>query len=271
MLIVLLLLIASIAVSAQSFQGPRGRGMAPQTETEKGLLVTGIVSDSPAERAGLMRGDILLAIEGEEVNTPAELHETLTDLKAGQRIRLGITRGGESKTINLTLEDRLNRPAIGLQFAQGRRILDIEDGTRAFMGGFGGVMVAEVVDGSPADNAGLEEGDVIIAIDGDEVNPMSLAEAVQAHKPGDVITVTIGRDDESTVDKRVTLGKGEDNRPLLGVRYHVGPQGFGNRDSFRGRMDDMRGRMDDMREHMENESQDNRPWRSAPAQRDQDA
>ena len=121
--------------------------------------------------------------------------------------------------------------------------MDFDDGMRSFGRMFDGVVIDTVVDGSPADKAGLREGDVIVAIDGDEVYPWTLAEAIQAHKPGDTITITIERDDSEPVDKRVTLGAGDDSQALLGVHYHAGARGLRFSEQFRGPMEEMRERM----------------------------
>ena len=124
--VLLVLLLSAAAVSAQARGRPRGN--VPQPQDEPGLLVAGVISDSPAERAGLMRGDILLSIEGTEVDSVQELRDALNDLRAGQRVKLEISRGGKTETVNLTLEDRINRPIIGIEFAQGPRAFAFEEG-----------------------------------------------------------------------------------------------------------------------------------------------
>jgi 2-alkenal reductase len=70
-----------------------------------------------------------------------------------------------------------------------------------------GVYVAQVSPGGPAAEAGIEEGDVILAIDGQRIDEQnSFAEVLFAHRPGDTVEATILRDgDESTVE--VTLGE----------------------------------------------------------------
>lgn len=80
---------------------------------EPGIVVTAILPDSPAQRAGLIRGDIVLTFDGKEVNALHEIHELLGAYEAGQRVTLGITRGGQPQTITLNLETKLNQPLIG--------------------------------------------------------------------------------------------------------------------------------------------------------------
>ena len=224
-LIVSLLLIVSTAAMSQSFMF-RGRGPGPAYANEEGLLIAQIVPDSPAERAGLLRGDVLTSIEDNEVNTPAEVREVLSDYKAGQRIFIELTRGGETMRKSLTLEDRLYRPVLGLEFAGGPGRLFFEGDMAPFMNMFEGVHIEEVMDNSPAARAGLGEGDVILTIDGEEVHPWNIAETIQDYDPGDSVMVTIANQDGDPVEKRITLGEGDDGQALLGVRYHLGPRGF---------------------------------------------
>jgi putative serine protease PepD len=116
--------------------------------------------------------------------------------------------------------------SIGLGFAipidDAREIAEqlIEDGeaTHAYMGvriaeversgdnDTRGAVVAGVERGSPAEEAGLEEGDVITEVDGEVVrDPAALTSAIRSHAPGDRVSLTVTRDDEeTTVD--VTLG-----------------------------------------------------------------
>jgi membrane-associated protease RseP (regulator of RpoE activity) len=75
-----------------------------------------------------------------------------------------------------------------------------------------GAEVVEVSAGSPADDAGLETGDVVTAVDGDDVGSAAeLAQTVRSHEPGDEITVTYQRDGDE-VDAEVTLASAESLR-----------------------------------------------------------
>jgi PDZ domain-containing secreted protein len=73
------------------------------------------------------------------------------------------------------------------------------------------VLVGKVIEGSPADEAGLQKGDLITAIEGESVqalNPKEFAKIIQKHKPGDKITFTVYRNgDEETLEIQATLGE----------------------------------------------------------------
>jgi putative serine protease PepD len=94
------------------------------------------------------------------------------------------------------------------------RIVDGESLEVAYLGVRGsaptgstaGVVLTEVRPGSPAEKAGLENGDQVSAIDGTAVTNMSsLSARIQLHRPGDTVTLTIMRDGNSK-DVQVTLG-----------------------------------------------------------------
>jgi hypothetical protein len=85
----------------------------------------------------------------------------------------------------------------------------------------GGAIIRSVVDNSPASDAGLREGDVITAIDGEPVaGPEALVEQVSRYEPGDRVTLTIyAAGDEGEREVTVTLAEHPDDpdRPFLGV------------------------------------------------------
>lgn len=80
----------------------------------EGIVITGIIEDSAAAKAGLLRGDIILTVEDVDVATLAEITDIINDLDHGDEITLGIIRGGEDMAISLTLESRIGWPLIGI-------------------------------------------------------------------------------------------------------------------------------------------------------------
>jgi len=92
----------------------------------------------------------------------------------------------------------------------------------------GPTMIVYVEPDSPAEEAGLREGDVIIAIDGQELSPeRSVAEVVASHKPGDKVMLEVkpSEGEQESREVTVTLGEHPDQKGVayLGVRYRAFP------------------------------------------------
>ncbi len=67
----------------------------------KGVLVSRIFKDSPSEKAGLKRGDIVHAMDGQKINSPKDFHNQISFYSAGNKIAIGFIRNGKKKTIQL--------------------------------------------------------------------------------------------------------------------------------------------------------------------------
>ena len=104
--------------------------------------------------------------------------------------------------------DPLARPWIGVYYEPLTPAIADERGLNVDSGALvgGGPDDAGVVAGSPAEAAGLQVGDVIVAVDGERLDDGDLAQAVLPHKPGDVVTLRIVRG-QSTEELSVTLGE----------------------------------------------------------------
>lgn len=83
-----------------------------------GVLVTGVSSDSPADRAGIRKGDVLVTFNSRTIDSPAHLVDLVRDARVGQSVSIGIVRNGERRSVSARLatrsaasEDRLEAPA----------------------------------------------------------------------------------------------------------------------------------------------------------------
>ena len=75
-------------------------------KTADGLTVRAVIADSPAEKAGLKRGDVITAVDGTQVGDMQALLNAIKGKKAGDTIKLSITRDGNAQDITATLEAR---------------------------------------------------------------------------------------------------------------------------------------------------------------------
>lgn len=73
---------------------------------ERGVLIAGVVSGGPAERAGLRRGDLVLEIDGEPVRSARELLRRVAGMTPGQETRLTLLRDGREQSVTVQVAER---------------------------------------------------------------------------------------------------------------------------------------------------------------------
>jgi membrane-associated protease RseP (regulator of RpoE activity) len=71
-----------------------------------GVLISGITPDSPADKAGLEKGDVLISVNGRSINSSGELSEVIGGMRAGQSASLVVMRDGARRTLNARLGSR---------------------------------------------------------------------------------------------------------------------------------------------------------------------
>jgi len=74
-------------------------------ENKEGALITNITKNSPAEKAGLQKNDIIYKIENKEINTPANLSNVIRSMKTGDKIKIYFLRDGKKKDEKVTLAE----------------------------------------------------------------------------------------------------------------------------------------------------------------------
>jgi serine protease Do len=145
---------------------------------EKGALISDIVSGSPAEKAGLKRGDIIISYNEKEIADIADLRNTVAASAPGTRARVAIVRDGEPLAKNVTIgelpasEDEEAAASGGGEpeydnVLSGVHVQDLTDDIRRQLrisGRVKGVVVAFV-----EDDIGLERGDVIVEVNREPV------------------------------------------------------------------------------------------------------
>jgi Do/DeqQ family serine protease len=172
-----------VSVQAVSSDIARSLGM----KDVRGALVSAVVDDSPAARAGVKRGDVILALNGNPVSDGNSLRNEIAGTKPGSTVNLTIRRNRAEQTLAVTLGE-LTRTASRSDnddagpAERGRLGLRLRPLTRDEAAELGldtrrGLLVADVSDDSPAAEAGFHSGDVIQEVDG---RPVADAEAFRA-------------------------------------------------------------------------------------------
>jgi serine protease Do len=144
-----------------------------------GALVSDVTPDSPGSKAGLKTGDVITELNGKAITDAGELQMLVGQQRPGDTIHLDVMRDDRPTTVAVTLGD-LNRTnsdeVAGAAEHKGRwglHLGDLDQNARQELQQDGasqgvnihGALVNDVVPGSPADNAGISRGDVIMEVD----------------------------------------------------------------------------------------------------------
>ncbi|HEV8378703.1 MAG TPA: PDZ domain-containing protein, partial [Tepidisphaeraceae bacterium] len=179
-------------------------------DSEEGAKVTSVIPEGPAEKAGLRADDIVQSINDKPVTSYNQLLEEVRSRNAGDKVKIKITREGQSQEIEVTLGER--PPGQGGFRGQGgltgRRTPPPTTGPYAGINGEeaeGGVRLTTIADNSPAAKAGLKSGDIVTSAEGKELDKYEeLVELIRAHKPGDKLDLKI-KSGEASRDVALTL------------------------------------------------------------------
>lgn len=95
-----------LGIGAQAVRLPDALVQSAANGQEQGLLVVSVEPGGPAEQAGLLLGDVLLAVDGEPVAQVEQLQERLTGERVGKAVPVRLLRGGEPREISVTVGER---------------------------------------------------------------------------------------------------------------------------------------------------------------------
>jgi serine protease Do len=157
-----------------------------------GALVAAVQPNSPADKAGLKQGDVVVRFAGADVDSPRDLSRAVAAVHAGTSQAIQVMRDGQTTTLNTTIAqsteqteksfkqataEEAGKGKLGLRLAplndQTRESLDLPDGIQ-------GVVITNVDPNSAAAEQGLQAGDIIERVDNKPVkNPGDVAKAVR--------------------------------------------------------------------------------------------
>ena len=202
-------------------------------DAEEGVVVVKVVEDSPADDAGIESGDLIASIGGSDIETVSDVRDAVTDASVGDTLAFTVERDGSESTYNVTVGERPTRES-----KVGSRGKSRGQGSSGAMGSAGigaviatlnedlaekldieteeGVVILSVRDGSPAEDAGLQKGDVIVSVDGKTVDGISdVTEVVRGAEVGDTLSIVITREDQvGNVTYLVTVEEGYGSRGM---------------------------------------------------------
>lgn len=269
-----------------------------QPPVRSGSRITRVEEGSAAEKAGLQEGDVVVQIGDDKIEEGDDLAEAISTHKPGDEVKITFYRGKQKKTVGAVLGEREDPYTVwnwnGADLAPYLRFDDdsaadweayfgddAEREDQAFLGVVGGstedgrpgVRIGEVVDGSAAEQMGLQEGDVLRRLNGEELEDFGdLTDGIDDLKPGDPVEIELLRDDKpmtlkGELGKRVTRTwswNGTAPAPPMppasptppGVQRYQDRQAWADEararaDEARAQADEMRAQMDELRSEMD--------------------
>ncbi len=143
--------------------------IAQKFGVKHGVLVTKVMSGSPAEKGGLKSGDVIVRYNGEPVKNVTDLQLKVINTKPGERVRITVVRDGKEKVLTVKVGQMPGSEKVVLKNMLDKYGFAVQPLNEELKKKLGipkwikeGLLVTEVKPGSPADDAGLREGDVIV-------------------------------------------------------------------------------------------------------------
>ncbi len=176
----------------------------------KGVLVQSVTKDSPAEKAGLKAEDVVVSVNGHEVQDAGDLQERIAELNPGQEATLDIYRGGKEQTVSVKLGEAPIQPSekttaapkadtpsalLGLTVADMTPQMASEAGFQRA----GGAVITDVTQWSDAMQKGVTPGLKVLEVNHQKVtDAQTFQDALKGLKEGDVVTLLLQSPDGTT-------------------------------------------------------------------------
>ncbi len=159
---------------------------------KKGVVVARVETDSPADKAGLKVGDVIIEVNGREVLSSAQVRNEIGLLRIGNRVRISILRNGKPRTITATIEEQASKSVQGEKLSNrlaGAEFAEVKEDTAS-----GSFAAIEVLNASgKAASAGLRKGDIILSVNKQRVKSIRDMKNALKKNP-DAVLLNIQRD-----------------------------------------------------------------------------
>jgi S1-C subfamily serine protease len=222
-----------------------GISIRDQAATDaSGVLIESVEDNTPAKRAGLQKGDVVVEFDGERTRSARQFTRLVRETPPGRTVKMTILRGGSRQMVDITPEvrditrrfpdvsadvdralrafprdfnfdfdiQRFTEGSFGSSRRLGVAVSPMSDQLATYFGVKEGVLISEVYENTPAATAGLKAGDVVTAANGRNVMSVAdLTREVRDTQPGGTIDLRVTRDRKELALK-VTLP--ERRRPV---------------------------------------------------------
>ncbi len=253
-------------------------------DVEKGVLISGVEDGTPAEKAGLEDGDVIITFNGTEIGSSDELSDLVRAIEPGTTVKLELIRDGKNKTIEVTLSEwpedfgmkwkfgndfnfthdfdfshDFNFKFDGNHFLSafggpklGINVSELNEDLGSYFKADTGVLVLNVNEDSMAEDAGVKAGDVITAINDEEIKEIGdIHDTLSDIDEGDEFRIVVNRKGKKKSLKTTMTEKNNfrvftGHMPRMFKRHH----NQGTSRILIEHDDDLRREMDELREEL---------------------
>ncbi len=169
-------------------------------KSEKGVIITNVEKDSPADKAGMKVEDVIVEFDGKPVNAQTDLPKVVAAAPVGKDVKVALFRKGKKVVLTVKV-GRQGLSAVSATPATAGIGISIRELSPDVARQLGlketkGVVVSEVKPGSPAEDAGMFKGDLIIEFNGKQVDSIEgFSELAAKVNKGDVVRLLLRRPD----------------------------------------------------------------------------
>lgn len=227
-----------LGVNVQEIDADRAKSL--KLKEERGVEITTVQESSPAEKAGLKKGDVVTEYNGQRIEGTEQFIRFVRETPAGRTVKLSVIREGSPTTVSALIGTRRaartssrnfewlsenfpnvripDIPRPHMSWRSGMLGVEAEslDGQLAqYFGVKEGVLIRSVAKDSPAEKAGLKAGDVVVKVDQKDVDsPNDISNAIRDRGERKTVSLAVVRDKKET-PMTVTFEEGAD-RPRSG-------------------------------------------------------
>jgi serine protease Do len=174
-------------------------------QAEAGALVGDVISGSPAEKAGVKPGDIIIEFNGKAVKEMSELPRLVAGVAVGKEVDIKILRNGETQVVKAKIQELQdkNLAAAGSTTSKEGLGLSIKEFSPELARRYGlsyepGIIVLQVKEGGPADEAGVQPGDIIKEVNRKPVKDLKTYQTlIDNHKKENPLLLRLKRKDSN--------------------------------------------------------------------------
>ncbi len=157
----------------------------------QGVLITEVYKDSPADDAGLKIGDLILTVNGKDVDSPDAFGYRFATNPIGSKITLEVSRQGKDRSVEIRAEAAPEKPPRDQRYIEGyspfegATVLNLSPAVSQELGvdsGIDGVVISDIRNGTTAERLGLKVGDIVRKVNGQAVHNTRELETLSSHE-----------------------------------------------------------------------------------------